>query len=173
MKYPGSTRLGFPSDYWGVTGWGSVNAKDIMTLLSVDVEMCGLYHVREMFLGKWIAGEWKVAQSRLTLCNSMDYQFSSVQSLSRVQLFATSWSSVRQASLSITNTWSPPKPHVHWVRDAIQPSHPLSSSTLPAFSLSQHQGLFKWLNSSHQVAKGLEFQPQHQSFQWIFRTDLL
>ena len=63
--------------------------------------------------------------------------------------------------------------HVHWVGDAIQPSHPLSSPSSPAFSLSQHQGLFKWIGSSHQVAKVLEFQHQHQSFQWIFRTDFL
>ena len=63
--------------------------------------------------------------------------------------------------------------HVHWVSDAIQPSHPLSSPSPPAFNLSQHQGLFKWVNSSHQVAKVLEFQLQHQFFQWIFRTDFL
>ena len=63
--------------------------------------------------------------------------------------------------------------HVHWVSDAIQPSHPLPSPSFPAFSLSQRQGLFKWGSSSHQVAKALEFQLQHQSFQWIFRTDFL
>ena len=63
--------------------------------------------------------------------------------------------------------------HVHRVGDAIQPSHPLSSPSPPAFSLSQHQGLFKWVSSSRQVAKVLEFQLQHQSFQRIFRTDLL
>jgi len=62
--------------------------------------------------------------------------------------------------------------HVHWVGDAIQPSHPLSFRS-PAFNLSQHQGLFKWVSSSHLVAKVLEFQPQHQSFQWTPRTDLL
>ena len=55
--------------------------------------------------------------------------------------------------------------HVHCVGDAIQPSHPLSSPSPPALNLSQHQGLFKWVNSSHQVAKVLEFQPQHQTFQ--------
>ena len=56
--------------------------------------------------------------------------------------------------------------HVHRVSDAIQPSHPLSSPSLPALNLSQHQGLFQWVSSSHQVAKVLEF--QHQSFQQIF-----
>ena len=63
--------------------------------------------------------------------------------------------------------------HIHWVSDAIQPSHPLPSPFPPILNLSQIQGLFKWVRSSHQVAKVLEFQLQHQSFQWIFRTDLL
>ena len=63
--------------------------------------------------------------------------------------------------------------HVHRVGDAIQSSHPLSSPSLPALNLSQHQGLFKWVNSLHQVAKVLEFQLQHQSLQWTPRTDLL
>ena len=63
--------------------------------------------------------------------------------------------------------------HVHWVGDAIQPSHPLLSPSPPALNLSQHQGLFKWVSSSHQVAKVLEFQLPHQSFQWTPRTDLL
>ena len=184
------------------------------------------------------------------------FQFSSVQSLSRVWLLAIPWTAARQASLSITKSLSPPKSmsivsvmpsnhlilcrpllpsifssirvfsnesalhirwpkdrsfsfnirpsdvtqlcptlcnpidynmsgfpvhhqlpelaqtHVHWVSDANQPSHPLSS-TSPAFILSQHQGLFQWVSSSHQVAKLLELHFQHQSFQWIFRTDFL
>ena len=68
--------------------------------------------------------------------------------------------------------------HVHWVGDAIQPSHPPLSPSSPAVILSHHQGLFKWVRSSHQVAKVLEFQLQHQSFQWTprpisFRMDWL
>ena len=63
--------------------------------------------------------------------------------------------------------------HVHRVGDAIQLSHPLLSPSPPTLNLSQHQGLFKWVSSSHQVAKVLEFHLQHQSFQWIFRTDFL
>ena len=58
--------------------------------------------------------------------------------------------------------------HVHQVRDAIQSSHSLSSHFYPAFNLSQHQGLFQCISSLHQVAKVLELQFQHQSFQWIF-----
>ena len=63
--------------------------------------------------------------------------------------------------------------HVHWVGDAIQSSHPLSPPSPPALNLSQHQGLFKWVSSLHQVAKVLKFQLQHYSFQWTLRTDLL
>ena len=63
--------------------------------------------------------------------------------------------------------------HVHRVSDAIQPSYPLLSPSPPVLRPSQHQGLFQWVNSSHEVAKVLEFQPQHQSFQWTPRTGLL
>ena len=63
--------------------------------------------------------------------------------------------------------------NVHWVSDAIQPFHPLSSPSPSTFNLSQFQGLFQWVSSSHHVAKVLEFQLHHQSFQWIFRTDFL
>ena len=66
-----------------------------------------------------------------------------------------------------------PQTHVHRVSDAIQPSHPLLSHFLPALNPSQHQSLFQWVNSSHEVAKVLEFQLQNQSFQWTPRTDLL
>ena len=62
--------------------------------------------------------------------------------------------------------------HVRWVGDAVQPSHLLSTPSPLAFNHSQHQGLFKWVSSSHQVTKVLEFQLQHQSFQW-FRTDFI
>ena len=63
--------------------------------------------------------------------------------------------------------------HVHRVGDAIQPSHPLSSPSPPALNPSQHQSLFQRVNSSHEVTKVLEFQLQHQSFQWAPRTDPL
>ena len=96
------------------------------------------------------------------------------------------FSSVAQLCLTLCNAMSCSTPgllvhhqlsestqtHVHWVGDAIEPSHPLSSSS-PALNLSQHQGLLKWVSLLHQVAKVLEFQLQHQSFQWIFRTDFL
>jgi len=60
--------------------------------------------------------------------------------------------------------------HVHWVDDAIQPSHPLSSPSPPALNLPQHQSLFQWVSSPPQVVK---FELQHHSFQWILRVDFL
>ena len=88
-----------------------------------------------------------------------------------VQLFVTSWTVAHQASLSLTISQFA-QIHVHWISDAIQPSNLLLSSSPPAFNHSQHQALFKWVSSLHQVAKVLEFQ-LHQSFQWTPRTDLL
>ena len=100
-------------------------------------------------------------------------EFSSVQLLSGVRLFATPWIAstpglpVHQQLPEMAHT------RVHWVSDVTQPSRPLSSPSPPALNLSQRQGLFKWVSPSHQVAKVLEFQLQHQSFQWTPRTDLL
>ena len=81
-----------------------------------------------------------VTQSRLTLCDPMNC--------------STPGLPVHHQLPESTQT------HVQWVGDAIQPSHPLLSPFPPAFSLSQHQGLFQWVSSSHQVAKLLEFQLQ-------------
>ena len=95
----------------------------------------------------------------LILC-LINQSFSSVQLLSRVWLFATPWIAARQASLSITNSWSSLRltSIVHRVSDAIQPSHPLAAPSPPAPNPSQHQSLFQWVNSLHEVAKVLEFQ---------------
>jgi len=97
---------------------------------------------------------------------------SSVQSLSRVRLCdplnrSTPGLPVHHQLLEFTQT------HVHRVSDAIQPFRPLSSPSPPAPNPSQHQGLFQWVSSSHQVARVLEFQLQQQSLQWTPRTDLL
>ena len=91
-----------------------------------------------------------------------------VQSLNRVQLSVTLWTVAHQASLSLTISLSSPA-HVHWISDAIQPSHPLLSP-FPPFNLFHHQGLFQWVGCSHQVSKVLELQFQHQSFQCLFRV---
>ena len=92
-----------------------------------------------------------VAQSCPTLCKCMDHR--------------TSGLPVHHQWLEFTQT------HLHWVGDAIQSSHPLSSPS-PAFNLTQHQGLFQWVSALHQVARVLELQLQHQSFQWTPRMIL-
>ena len=104
-----------------------------------------------------------------------------------IDYISVQFSSVAQSCLTLydpTNRSTPGLPvqhhlpeftqtRVHWVRDAMQPSHPGSSPSPPAPNPSQHQSLFHWVSSSHQAAKVLEFQLQHQSFQWTPRTDLL
>ena len=102
---------------------------------------------------------------------SLDHALVGVQSLSRVWLFVPEL--LHKGSPVLCYLPELTQTHVHRVSDTIQPSHSLSSPSPPAFSLSQHQGLFQWISSSHQVAEILEFQLQHQSFQWIFRTDFL
>ena len=103
-------------------------------------------------------------------------QFSSVQSLSHRWLFATPCNG-STSGFPVHHHLPPPPPlaqtHVHRVGDAIQTSHPLSSPFPPVFNLSHHQDLFQWVSSSHQVAKFLVLQLQHQFFQWIFRTEYL
>ena len=103
------------------------------------------------------------------------YLFSqSVQLLSRVWLFVTPWTAAHQASLSITNSQSLLKfISIELVMSSNSLSHLLSSPSPPAFNLCQDQGLFQWVGSSHQVAKVLELQLQHQFLQWIFRIDFL
>ena len=93
-----------------------------------------------------------VTQSCPTLCNPMNH--------------STPGLPVHHQLPEFTQT------HAHRVGDAIQPSHPLSPSSPPAPNPSQHQGLFYWVNSSHEVAKVLEFQLQHQSFQWTPRSEI-
>ena len=88
-----------------------------------------------------------VAKSCLTLCDPMNCSTPGFPVLHHLREF--------------TQT------HVHWVGHTIQPSHPLSSPSPPAFNLSQDQSLFQWVSSSHQVAKVLHLQLQHQFFQWI------
>ena len=98
--------------------------------------------------------------------------FSSVQLFSQVRLFVTPKDCSKPGFPVHHQLPELAQTHVHRVSDAIQPSHPLSSPSPSAFNRSQHQGLFQWVISLHQVAKVLEFQLQHQSFQWIFRMDI-
>ena len=104
------------------------------------------------------------------------FSFSSIQFSSVVQSCLTPCDPMNRSTPGLPVHHQLPEVtqnHVHKVSDAIQPSHPLSSPSPPAPNPSQHQGLFQWVNSSHQLAKVLEFQLQHQFFQWTPRTDLL
>ena len=138
--------------------WG-MNITNIQAALQIwklpIVSTCRVfrgYCSQQYFLGNSVQFN-SVAQSCLTLCDPMNR--------------STPGLPVHHQLLEFTQT------HGHRVGDAIQPSHSLSSPSPPAPNPSQHQGLFQWVNSSHEVAKGLEFQLQHQSFQWTPRTDLL
>ena len=116
----------------------------------------GLENKRNILSLTFTAGQERdqfssVTQSCLTLCDPMDCSTPGFPVLHQLP--------------------EPAQTHVHWVSNAIQPSHPLSFPSPLAFNLSQHQGLCKWVSSLHQVAKVLEL--QHQSFQRIFRTDFL
>ena len=101
----------------------------------------------------WIGGCCLVTQSCPTLCDPMDCSMPGFPVLHHLPELAQT--------------------HVHWDSDAIQPSHPLSSPSPPALNLPQHQDLFKWVSSLHEVAKVLEFELQHLSFRWTFRPDFL
>ena len=137
-----------------------------------------LLHCRQIFfffLNIWATREtpYRGKESTNELCSFTDEKLkhSSVQSLSCVWLFATPWTQHTRPPCPSPSprVYSNSCPLSQWCRPTISSS----VSPSPAFNFSQHQGLFKWVSSSHQVAKVLEFQLQHQSFQGIFRTDFL
>ena len=96
-----------------------------------------------------------------------------VQSLHRVRIFVNPMDCSTPGFTVLYYLPELAQTHVHWISDDIKPPHPLFRPLPSALNLSQHQGLFQWVGSSHQVAKVLELQLQHQSFQWIFRVDFL
>ena len=111
---------------------------------------------------------WRIPQTLLickTCHGSCMIQFSSVQFSSVAQSCPTHCDPMDCGTTGLPVHHQLPEftqTHVHWVGDAIQLSHPLSSPSPPAFNLSQHQGLFQWVSSLHKVAKVLEFQLQHR-----------
>ena len=107
----------------------------------------------------------------LLVRRSIDTDTMEYCSCSVTQLCLTLCDSVNSSTLGFPILYYLPEfiqTHVHWISDAIQPSHPLSSPSPPTFNLAQCQDLFQWVSHSHQVAKVLELQLQHLSFQWIF-----
>ena len=130
--------------------WLIHTLKDFFSLCSFSFSHVVLYCLFGLILKSEFSS---VTQSCPTLCNPMDCSKPGFP--------------VCHQLLELAQT------HVHWVGEAIKPSHPLLSPDPPLFNLPQHQGLFQWVSSSHQVVKILEFHLKHQSFQWIFRTYFL
>ena len=150
---------------------------DLLCGLRADSWILPLLHsicCNILFWLKYMRKSWlhTVGEGRYFYNFSNNFSFTSVQSLSHVWLFVTPWIATCQASLSITNSQSPPKPMS--IESVMPSSHLILCRPLPSCPQSfLDQGLFKWVSSSHQVAKVLEFQLQHKSFQWTPRTDLL
>ena len=116
---------------------------------------------------------WRLAEEPFVTSH---HHRASVQFSSVAQLYPTLWDPMDYSMPGLPAHHQLPvftQTHVHWVGDAFQPSHPLSSPSPLAFNLPQHQTFLQWVSSSHQVAEVLEFQLQHQAFQWIFKTDFL
>ena len=150
--------LGFESEPYyraGVWHWASYLPSMRLSFLLRIINNIYEWLVRneKMHINLWAQYLASATQLCLILCDSMDCSMPGFPVLHYLPELAQT--------------------HVHWVGADIQPSHPLSSPSPPAFSLSQHQGLFQFVSSSHQVAKVLELLLQHQSFQWVFRTDFL
>ena len=147
--------LDFCDCYVCISGEGVACALAPESILSEPIYVCSLADLDRqltsiLIFQLRILQFSSVAQSCPTLCDPMDC--------------STPGLPVYHQLTEFTQT------HVHWVGDVIQPSHPLLSPSPPALSLTQHQGLFQWVSSLHQVAKVLEFQLQHESFQWTPRT---
>ena len=153
--------------FWGMLSILSQNFYSVLAFIScihraltlARGETLGLYQVFRI-------------HTATAMCIGLYTHISSVQSITHVWLLqphdcSTPGLPVHHQFPESTQT------HVHQVSDAIQPSYPLTSTSRPTFSLSHHQGLFKWVRFSHKVAMVFEFQLQHQSFQWTPRTDLL
>ena len=167
----------------GFSPWG---CKDLVRTLQLNYNKClRTNHFNSLGLGLLIWHSWSKRLFRPLTAQPFHYKLQTATYCWRLFLFSRS---VVSDSVTLCDpmdfsipvfpvlhhTPKSAQTHVHWAGDAIQPSHPLSPPpSPPAFNLSQHQGFFQWVSSSHEVAKVLEFQLQHQSFQWLFRADVL
>ena len=183
---PERERLNEFAEACGALGCGRVGLaislwyKWLLLTTLMEVGSCGLVSLRSLDVVIW-----HIIQGLVWLNNTINshYHRFHVCEFAYLLLFIQ-FSSVAQSCLTLFDPMDCSTPglpvhcqlpeftqtHVHQVSDAIQPSHPLSSPS-PAFNLFQYQDLFQWVSTSHQVANVFEF--QHQSFQWIFRTDFL
>ena len=186
-SWPGVLHSGLFFGYINISSWTTLSIPRISTICFLNVDVSQVYNFNPFYILRSIKSAFYMYQRCLKF-NKHDTKiiylclFLFLPIISSVQ-----FSSVTQSCLTLCNPMNcstsalpthhqlleSTQTHIHWVGDAIQPFHPLSSPSPPALNLSQHQGLFKWVSFLHQVAKVLEFQLQHQSFQWTPRTDLL
>ena len=145
--------MGFPrQEYWSGLPFSSPGdlpffsfSRDWTHIFCISRQIVYHWATREALL--WDCCCWSVIQLCLTLCDPMDCSTPGLPVSHHLPKFV--------------------QVHVHWIGDAIQPSHPLTLSSPSALSLSQHHGLFQWVGCSHQITKILEL--QHQSFHQVFR----
>ena len=139
-------------------------------------------YTQEILRIEMVTPSWGCLTALFTSASTLNWWLSSgksvtfvvvAQLLSHVLLFLTPWIEAHQAFSVLHYLLEFSQTHVHWVSDAIQQSHPLLPPTPLALILSQHQNLFQWDGFLQQVAKILELQLQHQSFQWILRLAFL
>ena len=155
----------------GWNGWISLQSKGLSRIFSnTKVQSINSLALSFLYIStfRYIHDYWKNHRLYSVQFSSVQFSYSVVSD----SLWPYGLKHTRPSSPSPTpGVYS--NSYVHWVSDAIQLFHPLSSLSPPAFNLYHHKGLFQWANSLHQVAKVLEFQLQHQSFQWAFRIDFL
>ena len=142
----------------------------------------GTWNVRSMNQDKLEVVKQEMARMNIDILGSSELKWTGIDEFNWVQFSSFAQSCPTFCDPMNRSTPGLPVHHqllestqtpVHWVGDAIQPSYLLSSPSPPALNLSQHQSLFKWVSSLHQMAKVLEFQLQRQSFQRKPRTHLL
>ena len=159
------------SPYWKIKHWSKMSESEIMIHSIYGNRFISLSSLLPIF-HLWYSLRIPEESYLIVFFPSIGL-LGSVQSLGHVLLFATPWTAARQASLSITSSRSLSK--LMSIMSVMPSNHLILCHPLypPTFNLSQHQGLFHWVSSLHQVTKVLEFQLQHQSFQWTLRTNLL
>ena len=167
-----------PLTVWITTNCGKFfkDGNTASPYLSLEKPMCrSINYSKNLTWNSWLVQNWERSMTRLYFCHLvyityMQSQFSLIPQLCPTLCYPMDCSTpgppVHRQLPEFIQT------HVHRVGDAIQPSHPLLSPSPSAFNLPQHQSLFQWISSSHQVAQVLEFQLQHQSFQWLIEQRL-
>ena len=164
---------------WSFLPFGSESSRSPLRACGLELHICthichSTHHIEEQLSLSDSVNQLWVVEAQRYIFYFWILQFSSVQFSRSVVSDSLQPHEPHMPGLPVLHQLlESTQTHVRWVGDAIQPSHPLLSPSPPALNLSQHQSLFKWVSSSLEVAKVLEFQLQHQSFQWTPRTGLL